>query len=234
MVDFESFRLAASTDSLSVEPRARPNADLIEFRMDLAENPLEALDDYDGDLEILVTNRPDWEGGNREDTPERRDELVAALSKPAVTAVDLELRALENPGRRTDLDPVLDVAHEQDIPIVVSVHDFDHAPSRKTLVDFGHRGCQFGTLAKIAVTPETHESVLELLQATHDLTQEGRTVATMAMGELGSHTRAIAPLYGSKLGYAPIDSTGGTAPGQFDLETLASLLETFGVRANRI
>lgn len=234
MVDFESFRLAASTASLDAEPRARPHADLLEFRMDMAEAPLEALDSYDGDLEVLVTNRPEWEGGDREDGPDRRDELLEALSSPAVAAVDLELRALEDPRQVTDMAPVLDAARERDIPIVVSMHDFDHAPSRKTLVDFAHRGCQFGTLAKIAVTPGTHEAVLKLLQATHDLTQEGRTVATMAMGEIGAHTRAIAPLYGSKLGYAPVDRAAATAPGQFDLETLASLLETFEVRAKRI
>ncbi|MFP4529864.1 MAG: type I 3-dehydroquinate dehydratase [Halodesulfurarchaeum sp.] len=234
MVDFDSFRLAASTASLDAEPRARSHADLLEFRMDMAEAPLEALAAYDGTLDVLVTNRPEWEGGNREDGPERREELLEALTSPAVGAVDLELRALEDPRQVTDMAPVLDAARERDIPIVVSIHDYDHAPSRKTLVDFAHRGCQFGTLAKIAVTPGTHEAILELLQATHDLTQEGRTVATMAMGELGAHTRAIAPLYGSKLGYAPVDPAAATAPGQFDLETLASLLETFDVRANRI
>jgi len=45
------------------------------------------------------------------------------------------------------------------------------------------------------------------------------------MGAAGRHTRAVAPLYGSKIGYAPVDPTEATAPGQYDLETLAELVE---------
>jgi 3-dehydroquinate dehydratase-1 len=48
----------------------------------------------------------------------------------------------------------------------------------------------------------------------------------MAMGAAGSHTRAVAPLYGSKIGYAPVDAGDATAPGQYDLATLASLVTT--------
>ena len=47
----------------------------------------------------------------------------------------------------------------------------------------------------------------------------------MAMGEAGSHTRAVAPGYGSRIGYAPVDPERATAPGQFDLETLRGLVE---------
>jgi 3-dehydroquinate dehydratase-1 len=50
----------------------------------------------------------------------------------------------------------------------------------------------------------------------------------MAMGEAGRHTRAVAPLYGSKIGYAPVDPADATAPGQYDLPTLAALIERLG------
>ena len=225
----ESFRLVASTPTLEDEPRARAHADLLEFRMDLAADPLAALAAYDGDLDVLVTNRPTWEGGEREEGPGRREELLEALEYEAVTAVDLELRALEYPDQKTDLAPVLDAARAGDHEIVVSVHDFERTPSRRTLVDFVHRGCQYGTLSKLATTPETPADVLRLLKATWDLSHEGRTVASMAMGELGAHSRAIAPLYGSALSYAPVDPAAATAPGQFGLDTLADLLSAFGI-----
>jgi 3-dehydroquinate dehydratase-1 len=231
MAPFESFQLVASTASLSVEPEARETADLLEFRMDMADSPVEALAAYDGELPILVTNRPEWEGGERVDDPGRREELLAALDVPAVAAVDLELRALEYPERKTDVQPVLDAAEAADIPVVTSVHDFDRTPCRRTLVDFVHRGCQHGSLAKLAVTPERPEDVLDLLGVTLDVTREGRTVATMAMGELGAHSRAMAPLYGSKLSYAPVSTGESTAPGQFDLETLDGLLTALGARS---
>jgi 3-dehydroquinate dehydratase-1 len=47
----------------------------------------------------------------------------------------------------------------------------------------------------------------------------------MAMGEAGKHTRAVAPVYGSKIGYAPVDPERATAPGQFDLATLRRLVD---------
>jgi 3-dehydroquinate dehydratase-1 len=62
-MEFDSLILAAATADLSDEPAARPHADAVEFRMDLADAPLAALDDYDGDLPILATNRDPAEGG---------------------------------------------------------------------------------------------------------------------------------------------------------------------------
>jgi 3-dehydroquinate dehydratase-1 len=50
------------------------------------------------------------------------------------------------------------------------------------------------------------------------------------MGEAGRHSRAIAPVYGSVLGYAPLDPADATAPGQYDLATLATVLDHLGVR----
>jgi 3-dehydroquinate dehydratase-1 len=53
----------------------------------------------------------------------------------------------------------------------------------------------------------------------------------MAMGASGSHTRAVAPVYGSKIGYAPIDPDRATAPGQYDLGTLRRLVDRLSERA---
>jgi 3-dehydroquinate dehydratase-1 len=48
----------------------------------------------------------------------------------------------------------------------------------------------------------------------------------MSMGEVGRHSRAVAPVYGSKIGYAPVDPADATAPGQYDLATLRRLVTT--------
>jgi 3-dehydroquinate dehydratase-1 len=64
-----------------------------------------------------------------------------------------------------------------------------------------------------------------VLSATHRAVESGWTVATMAMGEPGQHTRAVAPVYGSKIGYAPVEPEGATAPGQYDLQTLRRLVD---------
>ncbi|WP_302080950.1 type I 3-dehydroquinate dehydratase [Salinibaculum rarum] len=218
---FEEFRLAASTADLADEPAARDHADLVEFRMDLAADPLDALAAYDGRLPLLVTNRVAWEGGETPDTPDRLDALETAVENPSVAAVDLELAALE----AGDAQRVRDHAEDHDVRVVVSTHDFEATPAPDELRESLRAACDYGDVGKLAVTAATRGDVLDLLDATWDLTEAGETVATMAMGEAGRHSRAVAPLYGSRIGYAPVDPADATAPGQYDLATLAGLVD---------
>ena len=94
-LDFDSFVLAAATDDLAAEPAARDHADAVEFRLDLATDPLDQLAAYDGDLPLIVTNRAAWEGGEADDESRRLDTLDSALDHEAVAAVDLECGALD-------------------------------------------------------------------------------------------------------------------------------------------
>ena len=223
-MDFSVFRLLAAGSDLSMEPAARPDADGIELRMDFAEDPLAQLDDYDGDLPVLVTNRVAWEGGEAADTAARLDTLERALTDDAVTAVDLELAALEGEGDH-DAGRVADHAREHGASVVVSTHDFEATPDRDAIADRLGRACEHGDVGKMATTAHSPDDVLAMLGATRELTAAGERVATMCMGEAGRHSRAVAPLYGSRIGYAPVDPEAATAPGQYDLATLRSLVE---------
>ncbi|WP_254767284.1 type I 3-dehydroquinate dehydratase [Salinilacihabitans rarus] len=236
-MEFDSFRLAASTADLADEPRAREHADCVEFRMDLADDPLAALDAYDGALPILATNRAAWEGGagrsvaddssgrrprdGAADDEDRLATLAEATRLDAVEAIDVELASI----RDGDADEALAAARDRDVAVVASVHDFEGTPPRPELVRTLTEAGTHADVAKLAVTAETRAETLALLSATEQLTAHGETVATMAMGEVGRHTRAVAPVYGSKLGYAPVDPAEATAPGQYDLETLSTLID---------
>jgi 3-dehydroquinate dehydratase-1 len=221
-MDFEEFVLAASTADLADEPAAREHADCVEFRMDLASDPLAALRAYNGGLPLLVTNRVEWEGGEAPDTRERLDALMTAIEVSLVEAVDLELAALES----GEAERVREHAREHDVAVVVSTHDFEETPAPEELRGLLSRACEHGDVGKLAVTAESRGDVLALLGATHELTEMGERVATMAMGEAGRHSRAVAPLYGSRVGYAPVEPTEATAPGQYDLATLSGLVES--------
>jgi len=98
-------------------------------------------------------------------------------------------------------------------------------PAPATLDRLLRTAAAAGDVGKLAVTARTTGEALDLLTATHRATIRGDRVATMAMGEHGSHTRAVAPVYGSRLGYAPVDATEATAPGQYDLATLRRLVD---------
>ncbi|MCU4925359.1 type I 3-dehydroquinate dehydratase [Halobacteria archaeon AArc-dxtr1] len=221
-MDFDSFVLAAATADLTEEPAAREHADAIEFRMDLADEPLAQLASYDGELPILATNRASWEGGEWEgDDAERLAALSEATAHGAVTAIDVELAAVQDGSA----DAVLETARDRSVSVVASAHDFEGTPGRESLVRTLEAGAERADVGKLAVTATSRADALAVLTATHEAATEGLTVATMAMGAPGSHTRAVAPVYGSKIGYAPVDPDAATAPGQYDLETLATLVD---------
>ncbi|SFB70009.1 3-dehydroquinate dehydratase [Halobiforma haloterrestris] len=224
-MEFDSFVLTASTADLAEEPAAREHADALEFRMDLADDPLAALAAYDGDLPILATNRADWEGGEASDDEDARLKALAEASGfAAVEAIDVELAAI----RLGDADDLLETVREREpaVSVVASAHDFDGTPDEAAMVETLTEACERADVGKLAVTAHDRSDALAVLSATHRLTADGKTVATMAMGDAGSHTRAVAPVYGSRIGYAPVDPENATAPGQYDLETLARLVES--------
>ncbi|GGM68194.1 3-dehydroquinate dehydratase-1 [Halarchaeum rubridurum] len=221
MLPFDDFTLCAATADLADEPAARGHADAVEFRMDLAENPTAQLRDYDGDLPLLVTNRHDGQGGEAADDEARLDALRDAVEHDAVGAIDLELdTCLDGRGRT-----VREAAREHGASVVVSAHDFDGTPLRQDMRGILGNALEYGDVAKLAVTAVERTDVLDLVSVTHEYDVEGERVATMAMGEAGRHSRAVCPVYGSRIGYAPVDPADATAPGQYDLATLRGLVD---------
>ncbi len=224
---FDDFVLAAATADLNDEPAARTHADALEYRMDLATDPLAGLDDYDGELPLIVTNRAEWEGGEAGDLG-RFGDLSDAIVHDSVTAVDLELAALRGnapEGERSHATALREEAREEDVAVIASVHDFSSTPEVGTLVDLLADAAEEGDVGKLATTAEVPADALAMLEATHEATAAGQTVATMCMGEPGRHTRAVAPVYGSRIGYAPVDPADATAPGQYPLTTLRRLVD---------
>lgn len=220
-LEFDSFVLAASTADLSEEARARAHADAVEFRMDLANDPLTALASYGGELPLIATNRAEWEGGEAP-AENRLDDLGRAAEFDGVGAIDVELAALEEGDGG---DRAVRRAREGETAVIVSAHDFEGTPDVDGMREALVRATDRGDVGKLAVTAADPGDVLSLLSVTDDLANEGRRVSTMAMGEAGRHSRAIAPIYGSRIGYAPVDPANATAPGQYDLETLQELIE---------
>ena len=218
-MNFETFVLAAAVSDLGVT--VPEEADALEFRMDLAEDPLGQLDSANPPVPVIATNRTVREGGGATEDG-RLDLLERAVTQAAVGAVDVELASIQSGAAQS----LLERAREHDVSIIASWHDFDGTPSRDRFRARLRVAAEAGDVGKAAVTADSVEDVLLLLAITHELTRAGFRVATMSMGAIGRHSRVIAPLYGSRIGYAPIDPADATAPGQFDLETMASLVST--------
>ena len=234
-LSFDEFVLAASTDTLTDEPAARKHADAVEFRLDLADDPLEQLSAYDGRLPIIATNRAAWEAGGASEETERLLILETALEYEAVAAIDLECRALDGSVAAADTETAQQVrtsAREAGVPVIASIHDFAATPPREELTALLDRAADAGTVGKLATTAHDRGDALALLSATHEATAAGKTVATMGMGAAGQHTRAVAPIYGSAIGYAPVEAAEATAPGQYPLATLRRLVDGLATPTN--
>lgn len=214
----EEFTLAAVVTDLDRAEEA-DRADALEFRMDYADDPLGELRGYEGELPIIATNRSEREGGEASG-PGRLAVLAEAAGHRAVTAVDVELDTIEE-GRAA---AVLAACERSDTAVIASWHDFGGTPGKDGLERRLRAAIARGTIGKVAVTASGVADVLALLSITHRLSSEGHAVATMSMGAAGRHSRIVAPLYGSRIGYAPIDPAEATAPGQYDLATMAELL----------
>lgn len=228
-VSFDDFHLAAATGDLADEPAAREHADLVEYRMDRSEgDPIFHLESYEGDLPILATNRAAWEGGEAEDDEARLEALAEAVTLDCVAAVDVELESLTGEDVEGNAAAVLARARSNDVAVVISVHDFDGTPALSDLGQLLAEACSLGDVGKLATHAETKGDVLNLLRVTHEFTKAGNDVATMAMGEVGRHSRVVAPVYGSRIGYAPVDPEKATAPGQYDLATMRRLVDELG------
>lgn len=218
----DTFSLAATTNDLTREPQVRDVADILEFRIDKAENPIEQLRNYDGELSIIATNRGQWFGGEAVDTG-RLDILFAASEFDSVEIVDIELETARGNGW------VIPDFRKNDVDIIISYHAFEDTPDQPTLNAIFDQCAQHGDIAKVAAYADDTGDTLRMLTAVHQATAEGKSVAGISMGPVGSHTRVVAPLYGSKLGYAPLESdTSDYAPGQISIHTLSTMIETLG------
>ncbi len=216
----DRFTLAATTNDLTREAEVRDVADLVEFRMDGADDPIAQLSAYDGELPLLATNRARWFGGEAPDTG-RLDRLFTASEFDSVEMVDIELET----ARGTDW--VVDDFRENDVDIIISFHAFEDTPDLDTLTAIFEQCASYGDIAKVATYAEDLSDSLRMLEAIHSTTKRGMRVAGISMGPVGSHTRVVAPLYGSELGYAPLKSDDSEyAPGQIPIRELSSMIET--------
>jgi len=190
-------------------------ADILELRIDLvSEDPHKILKDVkELGLPVIITNRMKKEGGAWTGSEIRRVQDLVSLI-PYADAVDIELCA---PNR----DMVVKKAKNAGKKIIISTHDFQNTPDVKIMADFIRGSFDAGAdIAKLAVMPHSLDDVLHLLEVT---LHSCGPVCTIAMGEIGKHSRAISPLYGSVMTYGYVDNP--VAPGQLRVDELKYLLK---------
>lgn len=190
-------------------------ADIMELRIDLlgadARKILAKLKKLG--LPVIITNRMKQEGGAWEVSEDGRIQKLLSLL-PLADAVDIELCAEKR-------DVVVKKAKGTGKTVIISTHDFQRTPEIDIMLGVILESFEAGAdIAKLAVTPHSLEDVLRLLEVT--LRSKG-AVCTIAMGDMGRHSRVVAPIYGSVMTYGYVDTP--TAPGQLRVDELKYMLK---------
>jgi 3-dehydroquinate dehydratase-1 len=186
---------------------AAGEADMIELRLDLVKDPIPAIKAVRlaTTKPIIATNRLKTEGGEFQGSERDRIELLLQAA-PYADLVDIELMASLRDEFMARVNK----------PVIVSYHDFQGMPDVEEMAVILESMKNTGaSLAKIAVTPKSLKDNLRILGV---LLDADMPVSMIAMGDIGRHLRAVAPLYGSALTYGFVAKS--TAPGQMSLAEL--------------
>jgi 3-dehydroquinate dehydratase/shikimate dehydrogenase len=183
-------------------------ADMVELRLDGITdlNVAAALDRRE--KPVVVTCRPQWEGGLFSGSEEERHRILAEALSLGAEFVDVEwaaLHAIHQPN-------FADIVQVDPSRIVVSSHDFEGVPGdvEARARDMRSRGA---AVIKVAVMPRALRETLPLLPIAR-----GGDAVVVGMGATGLPTRLLAARYGSRWSYAG----HGVAPGQIPAERMLS------------
>ncbi|MGP3638988.1 type I 3-dehydroquinate dehydratase [Lentilactobacillus hilgardii] len=221
-----------STDIISqVKQALNHHPDVIEWRIDYDRNVLDHenyLDTVDhilsliGNTPLLTTFRTAHEGGvsSLEDA-EYFSTYRWLLENRLTDMLDIELNR-----NKATVDFLINLAHHQNIPVILSNHDFQSTPDETEIISklkrMQERNADIG---KIAVMPHTSKDVLTLLNATEKANRELEIpIITMSMGNLGKVSRVTGPLFGSTLSFATVAEA--SAPGQLTVEAVRKGMAT--------
>lgn len=198
-------------------------ADHYEFVKDLnrVKELLKQLREEIKDLPILFTFRSKKEGGEKEISIEYYIELnKVVVDTKKIDLIDIELFMGDD-----IVKDIVTYAHNNNIKVVISNHDFDKTPEQKEIIT---RLCKMqdlgADLPKIAVMPKSTKDVLTLLCATNEMITEHakRPIITMSMGDIGLVSRISGETFGSALTFGAAKKA--SAPGQIAVQDLYEVL----------
>lgn len=200
--------------------------DVVEWRMDYYEEVtdykkvvaiLEKLKNIFYDRILLVTFRTKKEGGERAFTFVQYKELYEAILKSNLTdMIDIEMGMEEDIKKK-----LIHFAHEKQVKVILSNHEFLYTPDIHTLFERGLCMIKDGAdIVKFAVMPKNQKDVLNLLDFTMQFHEQypNTSLITMSMGKLGAVSRICGEAFGSCMTFGTLGKT--SAPGQIECEQL--------------
>ncbi|MBD5806254.1 type I 3-dehydroquinate dehydratase [Limosilactobacillus walteri] len=174
------------------------------------------------DRPLLVTLRTKNEGGNYQPTIAEYINIYRELIKShLVDLIDIEV--LQPP---TAILPLVRLAHNEQVKVIMSNHDFSQTPSATVLQARIERMADLGAdIAKFAVMPQSREDLLTILRVSlhhADLT-DGIPLVAIGMGQQGKIIRIGGEIFGSCISFGTVGKA--SAPGQLAVAKLSEILD---------
>ena len=206
-------------------------ADLAEWRADWYEDVFDmekllgtgrALRKALGEIPLLFTFRTKAEGGEKEISDEQYQILNTAMAESGhADLIDVEIFSKE-----TVAEKIISAAHENNVKIVGSNHNFHTTPSQGEIVKrLCHMRNAGADIPKIAVMPQSEQDVLTLLSATLEMSRQHADcpIITMSMAKTGLISRLAGETFGSAVTFGA--ASKASAPGQIGVKELAQALD---------
>ncbi|MBC2582009.1 type I 3-dehydroquinate dehydratase [Clostridium sp. DJ247] len=205
--------------------------DVVEWRVDFFEHVTniekvkEALQEIRGilaDKPIIFTFRSAKEGGEKEVSTEFYVKLNKSIANTKlVEVIDVELFNDEK-----DIKELIQVAHENNVAVIISNHDFHKTPPKEEIISRLRKAEELGgDIPKIAVMPTCVTDVITLLDATRIMKEEyaNGPIITMSMAGKGVISRLSGELFGSDLTFGAAKKV--SAPGQISVVDLRKTIQ---------
>lgn len=205
-------------------------ADIVEWRADWYEDILDfekvkevtvQLRNILGDMPFLFTFRTAKEGGEKEID----DVTYLALNKAAIECGAIDLVDVELFSGDKVVEEMISSAHQNNVKVIVSSHDFDKTPSKEEMISRLQKMQEMGAdILKIAVMPKSTKDVITLLAATEEMSTSDlkQPIVTMSMSEKGLISRIAGETFGSSITFGAAKKA--SAPGQIPAQELADIL----------
>lgn len=205
--------------------------DIVEWRIDFykevtdiekVKSVLKELRKLLRETPILFTFRSKKEGGEAHISKEYYVKLNCEAAKTKeVDLIDVELFTGDE-----YIKEIVEEAHNNDVKVVISNHDFYKTPDKEEIISRLVRMKELNAdIPKIAVMPQSESDVLTLLCATNEMKEKYRNIPiiTMSMAGMGLISRIAGEFFGSALTFGAADKA--SAPGQIRAEELYNVLQ---------
>ncbi len=200
------------------------NADLIEVRLD-------SLTEHDKISEIakctktplIATNKSVSQHGGFSGTETERQKILIDAAKNGFEYVDVDL---ETPKQKKLIKDI----HDAGVKVIVSFHDFQKTPELQQLEKVLDEEVSLGAdICKIITTAQTMKDNLTTLDFVSKASKKVNLVC-FAMGDLGTHSRLVSPVFGAFFTFASLNEKRKTAKGQLTIKEMQLAYDALGLK----